>query len=299
MVKINDKKCAPGVKYQDGSCFRKQTLIEMAQIYNSKNTSNKINIDLNQDKKYLVEQMNDVFNSKCLDQLCWVNQIKLNGIRKEEILKGTFRPFGPDGKYDWLSTTDINDVIEQYQKVHEDFLYLGTVPYDFEEIPILDIGNINFNEIQGRGKSRIGMVINLDESHQSGSHWVGLYTDLNKNQVYFFDSVGKPPGRKIKKFINKITKYIYRKKYNEILPITKMIKSYKGGNYNSYLQKLSDFDIKYNHIQHQQKNTECGVYSTNFIIRLLEGEDFNNIITNIIRDDEMNKYRKEIFINVN
>lgn len=299
MNKINDAKCAPGVKYEDGSCFKKQSLIEMIELYNSKNKSNKIDFDMNQDKEYYVEKLDEVFNSKCLDQLCWVNQIKLNGIRKEELLKQTFRPFGPDGKLDWLSTTDITDVLEQYQNVHKDFLYLGTVPYDFEEISVLNIRNINFEELQNEGKNKIAMVINLDESHQSGSHWVALYTDLNKNQIYFFDSVGKKPGMKIRNFINKIAKYIYKKKYNKVLHINKVIKSYKSGNLNEYLQNLLKFDIKYNHIQHQLKNTECGVYSSKFIIELLEGKTFHKFITDITRDDETNEYRKKIFINVN
>jgi hypothetical protein len=295
MVKINDKKCAPGIKYEDGSCFNKETLVEMINEYNLK-SSEKIIIDNNFSKKEIVEKFQDIFNPKCLDQLCWINQIKLNGIKKEQILKETFRPFGPNGLFDWLSTTDINDVLEQYQNVHKDFLFLGAVPYDFEDLKVLNIGDIKFKNIENQGKYKIGMVINLDESHQSGSHWVALYTNLLKNQVYFFDSVGKPPGYRIKKFINKITKYLYKKNYKKNLSINKI---FKGENSNYHLSNLLNFDINYNNIQHQKKNTECGVYSTNFIIRLLEGDDFLDIINNITRDEKMNEYRKEIFINVN
>ena len=291
MVKINDKKCAPGIKYIDGSCFNKNTLIEMINEYNSNIKSldkKKINIDLNNNnlsKKELVDKLQDFFNPKCVDHGCCLIIKKKNWIKKEEILKKTFRPYGTNGLLDWLSTTDINDVLDQYQNVYKDFLYLWAVPYDFEDLKILNIGNIKFKDLENQNKNKIGMVINLDESHQSGSHWVALYSDLNKNQIYFFDSVGKTPGSRIKKFINKITKYLYKKNYKKNLSINKIL---RGGHSNEHLQNLLNFDINYNHIQHQKKNTECGVYSTNFIIRLLEGESFLNIIINITRYDKIN-----------
>jgi DNA polymerase/3'-5' exonuclease PolX len=43
-----------------------------------------------------------------------------------------------------------------------------------------------------------------------------------------------------------------------------------------------DYDVRYNKIQHQFKNSECGVYSMNFIIRLLGGETFDEIVNNKI-----------------
>jgi hypothetical protein len=59
------------------------------------------------------------------------------------------------------------------------------------------------------------------------------------------------------------------------------------------------FDIRYNHIQHQFNNSECGVYSINFIIRLVGGESFDSVINNITKDEEMNANRKIYFRNVN
>ena len=45
------------------------------------------------------------------------------------------------------------------------------------------------------------MVINLDTHDKGGSHWVGLYTDLLKKQIYFFDSYGHKPEKEIKNFM--------------------------------------------------------------------------------------------------
>ena len=297
MVKINDDRCAPGIRYINGSCYSKPVLEDIAILVNERYNKN-INPSI-LSKNELVKELDSFFKPKCKDQLCWVNNVKIDAMRRDEILRGTFRPHGPEGKTEWLSTTDINDVLEQYQSVHNNFLFLGAVPYDFEELTILNIHNIDFDELINDGKTIVAMVINLDEHYKSGSHWVAVYTNLLKNQIYFFDSVGKPPRKRIKKFINKITKYLFQKKYNTKLSISD-IKGGKSDLKNSdVFNKLSKLDIKYNHIQHQFKNSECGVYSTNFIIRLLEGEKFNNIIDNITLDDKMNKYRNKIFINTN
>jgi len=59
--------------------------------------------------------------------------------------------------------------------------------------------------------------------------------------------------------------------------------------------KLNEFDVKYNNIQHQQKDSECGVYSMNFIIRAAKGEPFDSITKNITLDDEINECRKVYF----
>ena len=56
-------------------------------------------------------------------------------------------------------------------------------------------------------------------------------------------------------------------------------------------------DLQYNQIQHQFGNSECGVYSINFILRLVKGELFESITKNITKDDDMNLNRKKYFIN--
>ena len=287
-------KCAPGKNYTDGSCFSKKDL-EIISLALNKETDDKINI--NQNKKDLVKDLENKFKKEynCNDQKCWLGQKFIKKINNEEISKYTFRPKGPDGKHTWLSTTNINDVIDQYENSNNDFLYLGTVPYDFEDLDDLGIKNLDLKKIQNDGINKLGMVINLDYHYESGSHWVALYTDLKKNQIYFFDSFAKKPRKKIKNFINKLTKYLYKKEYNEGLNINKVIQKLEGGGKSKEIENLSKFDIRYNNIQHQFKNSECGVYSINFIVRLAKGESFKNIINDITKDDEMNLCREVYF----
>lgn len=306
----SDMKCAPSKKYIDSSCFTLDSLKKIANSYNQRNT-NKIDTSIEKDK--LVKELENKLSDKCSDQTCWLRLDFIKELDNEDIDINTFRPEGPTKKYEWLSTTHINDVIEQYQTIHKDFLFLGAIPYDFDDLPILGISDMKFDELEKQGKTKIGVIFNLDEHYKDGSHWVALFTDLNKNQVYFFDSLGKNPMKRIRKFINRITKYIYNKKYHQKLHInniidkiknTKNIPENKRKDYiksNKYLKHIleDEFDIRYNHIQHQFENSECGVYSINFIIRLVCGESFDSIINNITNDKEMNSNRKIYFRNVN
>jgi hypothetical protein len=296
-----DMKCAPSKDYSDGSCFTLDSLKKIATNYNNKN-SNKI--DLNLSKAQLVNELEKKLENKCSDQTCWLRLDIVKELENEDIENNTFRPKGPSKKYEWLSTSHINEVIEQYQTIHNDFLFLGAVPLDFEDLPVLGISNLKFDDLEKQGKTKIGLVINLDEHWKDGSHWVGLFSDLANNQIYYFDSLGKKPLKRTRKFVNKITKYLYSKKYGEKLPINDILQKIKktgGQNTNTHLKKLMDgnFDIRYNHIQHQFDNSECGVYSINFIIRLVGGETFDNVINNITKDEAMNANRKVYFRNVN
>lgn len=295
-------KCAPSKKFEDGSCFSLESLKLIANKYNDKYKLNRINISDN--KKDLVNELTKAFSNSCNSQLCWLRLDLVKNLKNEDILENTFRPPGPPKKYDWLSTTNINDVLSQYEEKYPDFVFLGAVPNDFEELSILGLSNINFDDFIKDNKSKIGLVINLDTHDQSGSHWVALYSDLINNKIYYFDSVGKKPGKRIKKFNNNLLKYMYKKKYNKDINIDGIIgllnkseKNISSKYYKILNNKLKEFDIRYNNIQHQQNNSECGVYSINFILRIVKGESFDDITKNITSDDEVNKCRKVYFRN--
>jgi len=282
----NHEKCAPGNKYDNNSCFSLESLKLIAKSYNNLHDDK---IEITNDKKQLVKKLTNAFSNKCNDdQTCWLDIDVVKKLDNDDI-NDTFRPEGPSTGYEWLNTTNINDVVSQYEKKYDDFIFLGAVPNDFEDVPIFGLSNINLDNYYNKNKTKLGMVINLDNHNQSGSHWVALYTDFKKNQLYYFDSFGEKPSKKVKKFNNKILKYMYKKKYNKNINFSNLLKN------KDYVNKLKDFDIRYNHIQHQKKNSECGVYSINFILRLAKGESFDNITNNITTDDEINECRQVYF----
>lgn len=278
-------RCAPSKVYSDDSCIPVDVLVEMAKAYNktvSKGMSiildnKKDTLNPNGYKKYLIEEFTKKLSGVCTDQICWTKQhfIKLMDEKYvNDLNHNTFRPNGPDGRFTWLSTVDIYKVLEQYENKYPDFKFLGAVPIDFDDLDELGIKNINFNELKHHGKTKIGIIFNLDEHYKSGSHWVAAYGDLKKGKIYFSDSYGIRPEKRIRKFLRKVEKHC-----NE--------------------SGMSNIDVDYNKTRHQNEGSECGVYSINFILRLLRGETFQDICNKKIPDNKINKCRKVYFNNTN
>ena len=90
---------------------------------------------------------------------------------------------------------------------------------------------------------------------------------------------------------------MYNTKYNKQMSVNSVLKNLKDNVKTEEISNLGNFDIRYNKVQHQFKNTECGVYSINFIVRLVGGETFDEITHNILKDDFMNKCSNTYFRN--
>lgn len=295
-IDVSKEQCAPGKDFKEGSCFDLDNLRIIAKEFNKSNEKMKeYNINKIQDKskkellRNLVSSIKKVYG--CNTQQCWLDQDFIKNLENDEISFLTFRPDGPIKK-EWLSTDDINKVMVQYQQKYSDFDFLGTVPSDFENLPQLEISNYSFEEGHSNGINQIGLVINTDPSNKSGQHWFSLYINLKENQIYYFDSFGSKPMKIVKKFMNKVLTFLLKKnKIQDNYNIDDLLDE----------NNLDNFDIRYNKKQFQFKNTECGVYSMNFLIRLLNGESFDAIInTNKekVKDLKMNKCRT-IYFNVN
>lgn len=282
-----DKKCVPGVSFEAGSCIKINVLIEMAIAYNKENSKSPIQLHHNYEilnprkyKKYLLNEFNKRIGDKCTTQHCWSQQSFIKHMQnhaKQELKKFTFRPTGPEGQWEWLNTLHINDVMNQYEDKYPDFQYLGTVPIDFDDFEKMGIVNIKYDQLIKSGKSRLGIIFNLDEHDQPGSHWVAMFSDLKKGQIYFFDSYGTRPERRIRTLMRRHATFCI-----ESLKIPE--------------DKL---DVDYNKVRHQYENSECGVYSINFILRLLRGDTFEQICKSKVHDRKINRCRNVYFSNVN
>jgi hypothetical protein len=199
----------------------------------------------------------------------------VDGQHKTEMESHTFLPEGPTGKFEWLNTVNINDVMSQYEQHYPQFKFFGAVPIDFDELPSLGIKNIDYDELIEQNKTKLGFIFNLDEHWQSGSHWVAMYADIIEGVYIYFDSYGTLPERRIQALMKRMA--LHRK--------NKMGKD-----------KLL---VDYNKNRHQYKNSECGVYSINFILRMLKGETFYDIEDSKVPDDIINKCRNSYFKNAN
>lgn len=293
-LNINEK-CAPNIDYEKNgnTCLDDEIVIKIIDGYNEKNPNKQIEYTNKEDSLHKLKRIQKEKN-KCSTDTCLVNKFIESKIAVK-VLGKYFRPKGPAGSKKWLSTDNIDDVLRQYGEIYKSFYYLGTVPLDFYKIERLGFHTLDLESLYKRGKTKVAMVINLDRDGQPGSHWVALFCDMKRRRIYFFDSVGKDPEDDIRLFINALLKFLYMKKFNEELSINYVINHKDDPNDRVIRNIQENFEIRYNNIQHQFKNSECGVYSINFILRLLKGESFDSIVNNVTRDDEMKKCRDVYF----
>jgi hypothetical protein len=259
--------CAPNKKrngdLENKTCFTYNDLVEIAKGYNkyAKNDSQYKKIDLNikNTKDLLLKSLYNRLKNKCEEEVCWIEQPfidKIDKAKKVLLKEFTFKPKPPKGVYTWFNTTNINDILYQYQKLYnKNFTFLGAVPCDITRIFKFDFKKLRVNT------RYIGIVFNTDKHNKRGQHWVAAFIDNTTKNIDFFDSLGNKPNKYMKEFF----------KYFE------------------------DYCFNQNDIVHQKSNSNCGVYSCFFIIQRLKGKTMNSINSRIISDSEMTKYRKILF----
>ena len=148
---------------------------------------------------------------------------------------------------------------------------------DFDELPFIGIKDINYDELYKSGKEILGFVFNLDEHWQNGSHWVALYADLDKNIINYFDSYGKRPEKRVRKLVERISKWCYSKDHCK-----------------DACSELNESD-SYMRTNTKNKIEKKMKYSLNFILRQLNGETYDHITQNKTLDDNMNECRDVYF----
>ena len=270
----------------DETCFSIESLRKITDKWNESNPAMRIEYTDKTPGRTLWNAIHNAMNAECNNEVCWLNQPFLKNTPLVKELKTHFKPIMPE-KWDvnpreWLNTLNIRDVMVQYEIKHPDFEFIGPVPIDFDtklgfgQCVVDELCKIDLNKLLKLGKTKLGIVFNLDKHTQSGSHWVAMYGQLptgnedNKGALYYWDSYGVKPKTEIINLMKKLQK--------------------QASNMNKHLE------IHINRIRHQYKNSECGVYCIYFLTSLLEGRTFKDIVTNIINDDKMNAKRGDFFI---
>ena len=199
-------------------------------------------------------------SDSCNHEMCWIDKSIDSIDIKNKIKNELFVPQMPiswnKNPTEWLSSIEISDVLKQYEDKHDDFLFIGPSPIDYDAI---DTNNLNYHKLCvwpelchfnlkehiSNGINKIGFVFNTDKHYKSGSHWISMYLDLNKKLLFFFDSAGNSAPKQIEKLMKEI----------ESQSLDNDIQIKKDTNYPKV---------------HQRENTECGMYCLYFIISLLE-----------------------------
>ena len=212
------KKCNPANKTKY-SCIDQRLLNKIANILNINQRVSKI-------KKYKLICNKIKSISQCKSEECWITIKKIiNYLNNKEIikLKNSFRPQKPiswyGNKNEWLSSTDIDKVLRQYENKYKNFKYYPATSIDFHlrtkngnTCKVSDLCNFNLKKLIKNKKYKIGIVLNTDYHDEPGSHWVSLYIDINgvnmgHPAIFFFDSTGDDAQDEVYDFINKIPQW--------------------------------------------------------------------------------------------
>jgi hypothetical protein len=216
-----------------------------------------------------------------INEWAFLQNTSLSQVEKDTLAKKYLRPKQPDEwKADpdkWLDSNNIEEVMKQYEEAFPDFEFMGPYPIDFaapdpyvkdrEKCLIDEVCELRVATAMDSGTktNRIGIIYNLDPHYKSGSHWVGVYIDIPKHKCYYFDSYGLYPPKQIARFMKWLTVQDPKMK------------------------------LHYNGRRFQHKNTECGMYSLYFIIRMIHGDGFRAFTRQSPPDEEMLKLRHWIF----
>lgn len=280
-TRANKKYCSPSNKHKDKfTCFSRPALKRIIQSYNRNNILDSIDYDDRMSRATLWHLIDDKMKSKCKEEWCWIQQSFLD-INDRNSLKELFRPKKPK-KWDtnpreWLNSLDIENVMKQYEQKHSDFVFIGPVPIDFDHkfstgnCVTNELCRINVQSLMKKGKKKIGVIFNLDKHYEPGSHWNALFVDVGRKGIYFFDSYASKPTKEVDILMDRLKK--------------------------QFAKADIKMKIAYNNVRNQWKDSECGVYSLNFLVKMLETNiKFKDFIKTPISDDDMFKKREYFFI---
>ena len=278
-VKLN---CSPENKNKDYTCYSDTDLYKLRDMWNARHPDRPIKT---KNTKKIWEQLKEYYATICNKESCWVRQMTKNTKLEQELLDA-FAPESPkDWKKnpnEWLSSLDILQVMNQYEKKYKCFDFLGPSPIDYDAHKLYgecvweELCHFDISEQIKKGHNKIGVIFNLDPHYKGGSHWVSLFINVKQKTIFFFDSAGEPVPNQIAKFTNTVIEQ--GKKLQQ--PI------------------LFKFDQNYP-VEHQYGNTECGIYSIFFITHMLEDKINGHYLkTHILKDKYMENFRK-VYYNEN
>lgn len=276
-VKLN---CSPKGKNEmkEYTCYTDDDLHKLRNMWNARHSDKPITTN---DSKEIWNTLKNYYANICNKESCWVRQMT-KGTKMEKELLESFSPESPEKwkmrPNEWLSSIDIIKVMNQYEKTYSCFDFIGPSPIDYDthllygECVWEELCHFNLEEQIKKGKNKIGIIFNTDPHNKGGEHWISMFINIKKGEIFFFDSAGDKAPKQVMKFVKTIIEQ------GHALPGNKRI-NFK-------------FDQNYP-VEHQYNNTECGIYSLFFIIHMLEDKITGHYLkTHVLKDKYMEQFRK-------
>jgi len=281
-VKLN---CSPKNKNNttdDYTCYSNSDLYKLKDMWNARHPDRPITT---KNTKQIWILLKEYYATICNKESCWVRQMTKNSKQEQELLDA-FAPESPKewekNPNEWLSSIDILQVMNQYEKKYKCFDFLGPSPIDYDTHKLYgkcvweELCHFDLDKHLQKKHNKIGVIFNLDPHYKGGSHWVSLFINIKNKTIFFFDSTGEQIPPQINKFVNTFIEQ------------------------GKQLPKPINFKFDQNYpVEHQYGNTECGIYSIFFIIHMLEDKITGHYLkTNILKDEYIENFRK-VYYNQN
>ena len=136
-----------------------------------------------------------------------------------------------------------------------------------------ELCNFSVQEQIKNGKTKIGIIFNTDPHNKGGEHWISMFINIKKGQIFYFDSAGDDIKPEVNALVGRIID--------------------EGAKMNPPISFQFDKNFP---VEHQYGNTECGIYSIYFIVHMLEDKITGQYLkTHILNDKYMQKFRKIYF----
>lgn len=255
-----------------------------------------------------------VYKNSTFQKFVSDNNIMNPNYLKSTVLQQYIKPPGPRDSLAWLDNINIDDTLAIWAREFSDFYpysfnmvdFEGPVYYGMEDtgqkgfykgslerVHLEDILNGNVYVEQGPGFEpvkrpckRMGCVLNTDTSTGTGEHWVALFIDCSGGKsgnepwtVEYFNSSGNFPPQSVDRFMTKAEQKLMayqRDPEHDLKNGVEVVKSVAV-------------------TQHQQSNSECGLYSLFYIRSRLEGKPYEYFQDHVIEDCFMTEFRKYLF----
>jgi hypothetical protein len=276
---IRQVKCSPAVKNTRAlpfSCYNADVLGQIKKSYNDSHSPAKWieTSDPNEIWKQLRERL-----VHCKKEDCWLRQIKDETLRtqlQEYVFAPTKPPVWKTNPNEWLTNHDIIKVLRQYEQTYDNFAFINPTPIDFDErlkeednqCVTQELCEFSLKKHIESGKTKIGIVFNLDEHDEDGSHWMSMFIDVDEKIIFYFDSAGNDIPDEINKLKDRIIDQ--GKKLDEPI-VFEFHKNYPTG--------------------HQHGSTECGMYSLFFLITMLTSE--TEYDKHLSMDEKLHLFKKQ------
>jgi hypothetical protein len=209
-----------------------------------------------------------------------------------------FKARGPRDSLELLSNYNLDETLQRWGRVFPEFFPCPFAMMDFDNngdyfgeasLPAILEGRVAADlgtERARRPFTCFGCIVNTDTSSGPGKHWVAVFVDCRPSgaepwTVEYFNSAGRPPPKPMVKWMERTATRLAEYRTSKTgLPAP-------GG--------AAVKTVAVTNVDHQESQTECGLYALFYIRRRLEGASYHTFEDQVVPDAAMTAFRTHVF----